>query len=453
MALNSKLLLGIVILVYFLTASLYAIYTPPWQTPDEPAHYNYIAYLAKWGQLPILDFGDYDQKYLEALTSRKFPPDLSIAPLRYEFHQPPLYYALATPLYLATQSMDPREQVIILRLFSVLIGTLLLPLAYRIFAIVFPEQPFVPLTATAFIAVLPQHLMVAAAVNNDILAEVVLAAIIMVSLIAIRDGIEQKHAVTLGVVLGIALITKTTIYLPAVLAVGAAVLWGRQGWRPLVTIFAVAFIISGWWFLRNACCAYGYADIFGWARHDKVVAGQPTTAEWLAQYGFGYVTTAFMTTTFRSFWGQFGWMGVLMDARIYLALLIITVAVLLGFLLWFRKWREIRVFQKQALLLFSVLLIAVILSYLGYNLRFVQHQGRYLFPALVPISVFFALGIFAWVGLWAQAIARPMPAHSPRLTALAPAELVVFALFYLSFLALDLIALFWFIIPQLSIPA
>jgi hypothetical protein len=45
-----------------------------------------------------------------------------------------------------------------------------------------------------------------------------------------------------------------------------------------------------------------------------------------------------------------------------------------------------------------VLLLAIwggwtVLQYLGYNLTFVQHQGRYLFPALIPIGLAFGLGL------------------------------------------------------------
>ncbi len=44
----------LILLVYFVLASLYAIYTPAWQAPDEPAHYNYVRYLAENGHFPVL---------------------------------------------------------------------------------------------------------------------------------------------------------------------------------------------------------------------------------------------------------------------------------------------------------------------------------------------------------------------------------------------------------------
>ncbi|MCA1553249.1 MAG: hypothetical protein LC737_02600, partial [Chloroflexi bacterium] len=51
--------------LYLALAALYALNTPPWQVPDEPAHYNYIRTIAEQGTLPVLQVGDYDQAYLE----------------------------------------------------------------------------------------------------------------------------------------------------------------------------------------------------------------------------------------------------------------------------------------------------------------------------------------------------------------------------------------------------
>jgi hypothetical protein len=72
--------------------------------------------------------------------------------------------------------------------------------------------------------------------------------------------------------------------------------------------------------------------------------------------------------------------------------------------------------------------------YLTYNLTFVQHQGRYLFPALIPIALAVAL---SWTTLL-----QPITRRWPPAVYLLPAGLAL-ALF-----ALDLLALFRFIIPE-----
>src|SRR3989337_693811 len=102
-------LLLLICLIYLLLGYLYAVNTPAWQVPDEPAHYNYIRDVARTGRLPVLRMGDYDQAYLERLKSNRFPPDLPIDSVRYESYQPPLYYLLATPVFLlfAGRSEEP----------------------------------------------------------------------------------------------------------------------------------------------------------------------------------------------------------------------------------------------------------------------------------------------------------------------------------------------------------
>ncbi|MCJ7735828.1 MAG: hypothetical protein MUQ10_00755, partial [Anaerolineae bacterium] len=63
----------VIVAVYIVVGALYAVYTPLWQVPDEPAHYNYIRSLATSHGLPVLEPGDYDQALLSDLTSLGFP--------------------------------------------------------------------------------------------------------------------------------------------------------------------------------------------------------------------------------------------------------------------------------------------------------------------------------------------------------------------------------------------
>ena len=51
-------LLPAIILIYLILGLLYALYTPAWQAPDEPAHYNYVQYLAEQRRFPVLKPGD-----------------------------------------------------------------------------------------------------------------------------------------------------------------------------------------------------------------------------------------------------------------------------------------------------------------------------------------------------------------------------------------------------------
>ena len=138
---RARAVLLLILLLYFVLASLYAIYTPAWQAPDEPAHYNYVRYLAENGRFPVLQQGDYVQTFLDRITA-VLPPDMSIAGIRYESHQPPLYYVLAAPVYLIFSHVQgpwatPAPGLLPLRLFSVLQGAGLVLLAYESLAAFF----------------------------------------------------------------------------------------------------------------------------------------------------------------------------------------------------------------------------------------------------------------------------------------------------------------------------
>jgi 4-amino-4-deoxy-L-arabinose transferase-like glycosyltransferase len=424
-------LLLVVLLAYLGIAGLFAIYTPPWQVPDEPAHYNYVRTLAETGAFPVLQMGDYPHEYLEEIKARRFPGDLSIDPIRYESHQPPLYYLLATPVFrLACGALVP------LRWLSVILGALLLWVAYRIVRTIFAAQPALAIAVAAFVGFVPMHVAMAAGVENDTLAELLLALVAWRSLVHLAEEAAGSRdfwwrLVATGILLGLVLVTKTTAYGAVVVALVAVVWrwaldrpslsrpWGALGCRWLA-VFAPALAMALPWYVRNIA-VYGWPDALGLRWHNAVVLGQPRTAEWIASNGWWGYLERFVRFTFQSFWGVFGWMGVFLDNRIYQALALLSLVWGLGLLVWAVRWasmraastrweqRDPRRSQSSAgrlsttgrqLVLLAVWVGWTLLQYLGYNVTFVQHQGRYLFPALIPIGLGFALG-------W-QEILRPV---------------------------------------------
>lgn len=400
--------LKFILISYLAVAILYAVHTPPWQAPDEPAHYNYIKYLAEQQRLPVLQRGDYPHDYLEEIKSRQFPPEMSIEPLRYEFHQPPLYYILAALLYkIFVGSLLP------LRLLSVLLGCGLIWAAYHVVKAVFPEDETLALGTAAFVAFVPMHVAMTAAVNNDTLAELILAAMLWMLLRYVRayplgsEEIAGKRLIELGVLMGLGLLTKMTtlVAVPlALVAVFVREVWLKRGRKSSFArrfllsascLLLPAFLLALPWFVRNAS-VYGDWDIWGLQRHDAIVVGQPRTGEWLAQLGAARFAKEFILTTFRSFWAQFGWMGILVDERIYWSLALVCGVAGLGlvlFLIRIAREQILSSFQKIALALLALSAFFTLLSYFWYNLTFVQHQGRYLFPALIPVGLGFALGL------------------------------------------------------------
>jgi 4-amino-4-deoxy-L-arabinose transferase-like glycosyltransferase len=399
-----RLILALILGLYLALGILFAANTPPWQAPDEPAHYNYVRYLVEQGSFPVLHMGDYPHAYLEEIKSRHFPPDLSIDPIRYEFHQPPLYYALAAPIYGLTGG-DPFS----LRLFSVALGAGIVLLAYAIARRAFPARPARALGTAAFVAFLPQHLATVAQIGNDVLAELLYAAALLVLVGWLtQPEASNEHAskrslssnVGLGLLLGLILITKTTAYVAVPLAAGVLIWrWWREKAgvrRILVEALAVALpaaLIALPWYARDIA-VYGWPDFLGLTRHDQIVVGQLRAADFVAQQGWRAYWLRAVRDTFRSFWGQFGWMGVVLDTRVYFVLLLLSGVALGGLIL--RAVHRGRRRLPPVLILLGIAVLLTCLVYVWYNTQFLQHQGRYLFTALIPIAIFFCLG---WEGV------------------------------------------------------
>ena len=90
-------------------------------------------------------------------------------------------------------------------------------------------------------------------------------------------------------------------------------------------------------------------------------------------------------------------------------------------------------------------------GYLYYNLTFVQHQGRYLFPALIPIGLAFAIGWWQVLDQIKGRVARRLSRAARDWTPwLEQAQLIIFALIFIYLARLDLVALQRYIIPTLS---
>jgi hypothetical protein len=173
-------------------------------------------------------------------------------------------------------------------------------------------------------------------------------------------------------------------------------------------------------------------------------------------------------------------MGVLLDQRLYQALAILSALALIGFATWAAgAWRRRGAFASWQWAAGGLLALAglfTLATYLWYNAGFLQHQGRYLFRALVPLGLVAALGWRealrrkrAWAlaalilfGALALKVAGLLP-NWPLLMLVAAAAALVVRRFlparwdplihacpYLLLILLDLASLFLFIIPQLA---
>jgi hypothetical protein len=426
--------LALILALYLALAIAYNLATPFGAPPDERPHSVYVDHLLRTGALPVLR---RDQR--EA----------------YEAHQPPLYYLLGIPFWGATRGLPEETRAATLRMLSTLLGAAGLLLIHRLGRLVAPDDPSLALGATAFAAFLPMRLATAGAIGNDLLAEVVFSGTLVLLASTIRYGITARRTVGLGLLLGAGLLSKSTcVLLFPVVALGVAYAissrtpggasdaetpppdplpetergsrrgrilappspfrgggMGGRGPSPtealgaVCTAFAIALFVGGWWLVRNQRL---YGELF--VAQTFVRYFQDTARpELFLRIGYtfaSYLLLLVIPLTFRSFWGVFGHMqiqmGVLKEAPllppswIYPLLVVPSVASLVGLVRVYARRTDLDPAARTcwALLLITTLLVAA--AFLRFNTEFFQAQGRYLFPAMAPIALFFVLGL-QWV--------------------------------------------------------
>jgi 4-amino-4-deoxy-L-arabinose transferase-like glycosyltransferase len=378
------------LVAYAVLAVGYARLTPIWQNPDEPAHFNYVEYVASTGGLPELKPGDWDSALLERLKTGALQPGDSVASIRYEGWQPPLFYLAAAPVVALGGTADVPAAVMRLRLFDAVLGGVTVVLGYLVAREVLPVA--LAVAVPVVMAGVPMFAAVSASVSADPLANLLAAAALLYLVWRLRRSVNDwRWPLGAGALIGLGMLTKLALAIFVPLALGVVVLRAARPARETVLMLATAAVVMLPWLVHQVT-TYGWTDPLALNRHSAVVLDQPRFPGLSPEY-----VVDFATTTFHSFWAQFGWMAVVAPARLYWTWGVLTLIGVAGFL------RARACLSKPAWKLMIATVLTAGIAYVGYNLTFEQFQGRYLFVALAPLAILLVLGWAAWVPGRAQA--------------------------------------------------
>ncbi len=385
----------------FLHGLVYLALTPPWQAPDEPQHFQYVRFLLDERRLPNYYDERVNTPLTEAVKQSMIQFDFwtwrghSTVPSRLNYRiasgHPPLYYVLAAVTLAPFPTLDVTAQLYVVRLFSLTLTALTVWVAYQAMRSLSPDSPVLAAAVPLFIALLPMHAFLGSSVNNDALAELTATAVIWLLIEISRRGLTWQRGAWLAVALAAAMVTKRTVFfLVPLAAITSLIVLPPRARRWLVvagaltifTLLAVALQYPGSYIGRLLRTAQNGSH-FGLA--DLALSG---------------------ALLFTTFWGNFGWATVQLDAAWYGLLLVVTAISGVGWLklAWcgrrclpaLARWQ----FRAGAMCALAVLvvwaqMIAVILA------GGIHQQARYLFPAIVPMALFLVLGWGAWVpGRW-----------------------------------------------------
>lgn len=405
-------LLPFFIVACFITLALaYGLVVPPLENLDEIEHFEVIRYIAERGKLPAHGI-----------------PEAESYHYRQEASQPPLYHLLsaglvrllgletddaaaawrlnpwvacgpgAASLYdnRAVLYHDPNRESFpwqgtlltlhLLRILSALLQTVTVIGTYALARLTFPNRRALGLAAMAVVAFNPQFLLVASGVNNDNLLTPLVTVGLYLLLRTWRDGLSAPRSVALGLLIGLAGLTKLSGWL--LLPLSVVVIFVHAYRPPASTrhrtldighcslVISTALAVTAWWFWRN------------WRLYGDPTALQPML-ELVGARG-GSVLQSFLElgTMFRSFWGQLpcsfypsGFYA------FYSALALLS----FGGLAW--GWRRLARAERATAAILGSWFLLIIASWARWNAMTPAPGGRLLFPALPAVALLMALGI------------------------------------------------------------
>jgi len=208
-----------------------------WNPVDEAQHYAYVESLARGQGMPVVGKDKLNLDILEVAKASPTQPYQSQEYLLSEGAdwgpfgesyegggvQGPIYYALLTPAYWISHPFGEVTSIFAVRIGSVMISLLAVPLLWVLARRLFPTRPEIWLAAPALLILIQGFNSNVASVNNDsLVVPVCIAAMIPVA--GAFHGLQMRQAVAGGVLLGLAFLTKPTTTTLA-LYTGLVLLW------------------------------------------------------------------------------------------------------------------------------------------------------------------------------------------------------------------------------------
>lgn len=415
---------------------------PPFQTPDEYGHYDYVLYLANvnpWHfvrgdglhglairpvtfttrELPCLADATGTARHMwDATRVRRTPFSDQLSKARAcrgldredtlmsqrcgnpLFSYPPLYYFGASLEHraLSLAGVNPLLIFHAIRFTSLLLLVAVLIVAYRLLAVLRAGDG-VASVVVWYLALQPQLSMLSVSVQPDMLG-LLLTTSCLLWLVRLAHEPSARTAGALGLVLGLLLLTKLHLALPiavtGLVTLALGLVWpGRPGvtWlRAGVVALAVATGTGGWWYGRSLI-------LFGNAAGLMSTTPLPFTAPSLLD-NLRYFVDTRLVLTFRSYWGVWGWLDYgLDDAAVPWLIVVSWLPAIVG-LLALVAWRseqkartqlDRRAIADAGLIALAMALFVAEMIYITAKLGPANDQGRHWLPFGVVHALYFAI--------------------------------------------------------------
>jgi hypothetical protein len=423
---HERLAVFVLLAAFFVLATVYNVTSTPFEAPDEIGHFYYIVHLLQNRGLPVVPSDEphpnYEQEGIQpplyyasaALFVRAFSAPLRLdlddadVPLDKNPHsacgQPGARYNVAWLAHDVHQEQFPyqgRVRVLhVVRVWSSLLGVVAVAGVFAAVRLAFPETPTAAWLAAGLTAFTPEFLFTAGAASNDNLVTALTTWGVYLALRVLRDGPHWRTTLALGLLAGLAVLSKfsgvlllplalVTILLSVALDGSKSLRLRRLVDRWPFVICHLSFVIlffsalTGWWFVRNWTL---YGDLTGTRPMLEMLPLRKHQSVWMLFRE--------LPGLFRSWWGVFGCTAP--PIWFYLPYLVL-VLVGLGGLVTDRRWIS-RDWPQVGVLLFWLALMSV--AYARWNWVIHAAKGRLLYPAVVSVAGLIGQGWAAWSARW-----------------------------------------------------
>lgn len=385
-------------------ALLYLLAIPTGESPDEPGHLQCIEQVAIYNRLPLRE----PKPSGETWWARD-----SIIAGHMCYHMP-LYYVAAGQLLEGAAALTGREPqyefpptnqlfgeeaalflhpgdsiweledpptLLALRLFSIILGAVLVAGSFLVGHRLAPAYPAVAALAAVLTAGWPQLAYLSRAITNDALAT---ALAILTLLVLLRIGRPWRFA-GLALLSSLAMLSKVSVGF-AIVAVVLVWLVELRLYSGLRRVYGTAMLAAAGIWLGTAVLMAAHPVL----REHLLISGEAFSG--LAEeIGAPAYWQAFLQFTLSSGWARLGWMNLAAPLpHAYAWWILLTAAGSAGFLVLWRGavTRE----QRVTLLVCTLWLAVVLLSYLRINVNRLQPQFRFMLAAVPVVSSWAAVG-------------------------------------------------------------
>ena len=407
------------LILNLLRGTLYCITIPLWQGPDEHLHFEHVKLLTyrnfpnslthnQWHQEIRATISQSLMKHtfwdFQNINSQKFLSE-NRAFVRSELRQPPLYYSICAFLLNVSHLKSIESEVYLLRIFSTILGTVVVYLGYAITKEIFPTEGVLQIGVPMFITFLPQYTIMSSSINNDKFAEVLFSLLLLLLVRSVRYRTTVLKALSILAIVVMGIQTKTTFLAAIPLCL---LFWLLPGTHrktahicsPLMLLLVGIGVLGGLLYIKNISFLrviehYTGMNLqhFGNLIHDEV----NTFPAHIRKYAF------YFYLLLSGFWARFGWLKISLHKNWYYMLFVVDSVGIAGLGMYGVKVLKndiiLESWQKKSLFLLAscvgfVLLQVCIRDNLGGT---TTPHSRLLFVAIVPISLFFMVGIHTWM--------------------------------------------------------